>query len=143
MMNETENGVTKMKTQVDGKSVGMTVSQMKVEVVAKNAELKDLVLATRNVRAHLRFLRQDIRREKMINKIVREDHLKAKKAARLAKSTARREAMIAKTEARLAALKDKQNSPKARRLAGSKAGPVTTLSPEQIAAFEQTRAVSA
>lgn len=94
-----------------------TVKQMRADLLMKREELKDLIQATKNIRAHLKNLRTDIRREVQINRVVKEDQRRLVREARAAKKAERNALRIQKLEAKLLALK----SPKAVRKANQKA----------------------
>jgi len=89
----------------------MTVNEMKADLKAKIALIKQ-------TRQDLKTLRSDIKFEQDIQKIVKQDSRAARKAAQ-----------IAKLEARL----ERMKSQKGLRLAKAKAGAVVSWTPEQIA----------
>lgn len=113
-----------------------TLNQMRNDVKAKIAQIKQL-------RQEVKTLRVDIKREVSINRVVKEDARKAKKAAaffkkaeRIKQREAKKAAQIAKLEARLLAMK----SPQARRKANQKASTVKVYSADEIAALNAARA---
>jgi hypothetical protein len=89
----------------------MTVNEMKADLKAKIALIKQ-------TRQDLKTLRSDIKFEQDIQKIVKQDSRAARKAAQ-----------IAKLEARI----EKMKSQKGLRLAKQKASPVVSYTAEQIA----------
>ena len=93
----------------------MTVNEMKADLKAKIALIKQ-------TRQDLKTLRSDIKFEQDIQKIVKQDSRAARKAAQ-----------IAKLEARL----ERMKTQKGLRLANQKAGAVVSWTPEQIAAMNE------
>jgi hypothetical protein len=122
--------------------MGLTVNQMKANLARERQVVKDMIgamKATRDAikasRAMQKALRAEIRRETWINRVVKEEHRAAVKAAREAKRAQRVADRIAKAEARLADLRMKANAPKNIRKNQRKASPVTVYTAEQIAAM--------
>jgi bifunctional N-acetylglucosamine-1-phosphate-uridyltransferase/glucosamine-1-phosphate-acetyltransferase GlmU-like protein len=123
----------------------------KTLIAAQRETLKNLMSKVREQRAYVTFLVADLKNERILTKIVREDakrlraeKIAAKKAAveqktveRVARLTAKAAEQKARLEERLAALEAKMlkaKSPKALKKANKKASAVTFISAEQVAA---------
>jgi regulator of protease activity HflC (stomatin/prohibitin superfamily) len=124
------------------KIMGLTVKEMKANLARERQVVKDMIGAMKATRSAIKAsramqsaLRAEIRREAQINRVVKEDHRAAVKAAREAKRAQRVADRIAKAEARLAALRLKASAPKQIRKSQQKASPVKVWSAEEIAAL--------
>lgn len=116
--------------------MSMNLKQMRWDLLMKREELKDLIQATKSIRARLKNLRTDIRREVQINRVVKEDARRLAREARAAKKAERNALRIQKLEAKLLALK----SPKATRKANQKASAAKVYSADEIAALNASDA---
>jgi len=122
--------------------MGLTVKEMKANLVRERQVAKDMIEhiktcreAIKSSRAMQSALRAEIRRETQINRVVKEDHRRAVKAARAAARAEKVAARIAKAEARLADLRLRANAPKQIRKNYRKASPVKVYTAEEIAAL--------
>jgi hypothetical protein len=120
----------------------LTLNEMKAMRDAEIATVKDRVALIKRAleenkvsRRYIKEMRGAIRREKQINRVVKEDARAATKVARDAKRAERVAARIAKAEARLADLRLKASAPKTIRKNQRKASPVKVWSADEIAAL--------
>lgn len=107
----------------------LTVNQMRSRVRSKIAVIKDL-------RSEIKSLREQIKREAQINRIVKEDARLARRAKLEQKAALRAQRVaerIAKAEARLEAMRLKAAAPKQVRKSQRKASDAVVYSAEKIA----------
>jgi len=112
----------------------MNSNQSQVALVNARQELKDALERVKELRVKVKNFRLDAAVERKLARIVREDQRKL----RAQKQAEKRAAKIAAMEQRLAALRDKQNSPKQYRKNYRKASKGVIYTPEQIAELNKT-----
>ena len=129
--------------------MGLTVKEMKANLARERQVVKEMIEhiktcreAIKSSRAMQSALRAEIRRETWINRVVKEEHRAAVKAAREAKRAQRVADRIAKAEARLAALRLKASAPKQIRKGQRAASKGVVFSPEQVAALNAERGLA-
>jgi len=125
--------------------MGLTIKEMKSNLVREREVVKDMLTNMKRIRASIKQSRQTqkelrtrLKEERLFNRVVKADNLRLEREQRAAKRADRVAARIAKTEARLAELRLKASAPKTIRKNQRKASDGVVYSPEQIAELNKT-----
>jgi hypothetical protein len=122
--------------------MGLSIREMRTVLAAERSTMKinldtikGLRESVKTSRKRQKELREKLREEAKIRRVVKADARRLAKEQRDAKRAEKVAARIAKAEARLQALRDKANAPKQIRKNQRAAGPVKVYTAEEIAAL--------